>query len=1171
MKMRPVAAAVAAAVPALGSVAGDARRRPAAPPGGRPRAVVLVIALGLMISVASALPPGRAGRAESAWAQVSASSPEAAGAQRENAATPRSLFLGPRAELARIITPREGELVTGRALRVVVGLRPGTTRFRAWLDRVEVTRRFRARSGGRRSARLPRRLLRRGLNDLVVRSGDRRGRRDFDSVRVVAARRSPGLLGVRVRGAVRQGVLRTSGTLRVRTRQPAGIDRVRVRLNGRSAGASLVGGSIRRGRFAADDGLRFGRNVLTITAWHERGVFDRERRVVFVSRARPLAAAGRHRRVRAGARVRLDARASRPRRPGERLAFAWRVLRSPNGASPRLLRRRSARPAFIPDRPGRYRLQLRVRGLATGAPSATDVLDACVQPNLPPVGAALETHTRVGGQPAIQVGNNTYPYPPGDVGLVVLDRCSLTPLKAFGIYPGAFGQANYQMQLGDVLNTAKKQGRSYLVILAAEPGVAAPLPPDYPSSGFAALTPVGPTSNPDPTKPDIVNVGRAVASDPNAAPDTAGALAGYLQLDNRGLFTLARPVTPAFDSRQVMVDGQPQARIEVGSRSWTSGSVPQGGQAGFMMLALDRSSLRPVQGTPLVAQVNGGQFPDEATQGIMARQLQSLSDSGALVFVQSIGNPKPTTPAWGDIASVMDELGGSRHVFNTLDGSGGYALVGCGGCSWPVAQEASFPLTKKPPDASGGRLAGRLALNDSSQWAPWLSDLSGGFDYTYAEIMGQAPSSWPCGLAANGDVIQPPCDAGHQAALDWITDKILPAKDYPVSDKWCQQLRTFRNAYCNDRPPWGQIGPEIDPMTNPNLCVDGADFTKEQCQDVQRELSNELKWRETVYARFRALERPIDKTQGAISYIDLQDIYHTITQAGNMRQPQGQTTPSLAELFVQALQALALANPEAELLETVASAADMIVRASEITRDENGAPAFDDLGVEADQLANEMVNRYLDVTIQMDRLKLQVLSDYAKLKAVAGPPDFNDESVDETAPNLRLGAVQWIWQRLLPKAYWMFKFRAPPSGRRLNDLECVRDAVWFYPFQPLSDNASWTPITGFDQNMTPQRQFWYAPGNGPLLETIDNLPYPVKAGTFAPAPGVIFDKLWRQPPDNRDPTLPGLYEPWFHKRANDGIAWLRFVDYSAGHFPGYELRNPFRPCWYGDQNHPIEP
>jgi hypothetical protein len=518
-----------------------------------------------------------------------------AASRRRSPVTLPSLLVGPRGELARIITPREGKLVAGRALSVVVRLRRGTTRFRAWLDRAEVTRRFRARSGGRRSARLPRRLLRRGLNHLVVRSGDRQGRRDFDSVRVVSARRSPGLLGVRVRGALRQGVLRTSGTLRVRTRQPARVDRVRVRLNGRPAGASLVGGSLRRGRLAADDGLRFGRNVLTITAWHNRGAFDRERRVVFVSRARPLAAAGRHRRVRAGARVRLDARASRPRRRGERLAFAWRVLRSPTGASPRLLRRRSARPAFIPDRPGRYRLGLRVRGLGTGAASATDVLDACVQPDYPPLGVALETHARAGNDPAIQVGDKSYAYPSTGVGLVVLDRCSLTPLKATWFVPGALGQVAYKTQLDNVVNAAKTQGRSYLVILAAGPGVAAPLPPDYPRSGFAALTPVGPTSNPDPTKPDIVNMGGAVARDPNAAPDTAGALAGYLQLDNHGLFTLARPFTPTFDTRQVIVNGQPQARIEVGSRSWTY-PVPQGGQAGFMLLALDRSRCGPYWG-----------------------------------------------------------------------------------------------------------------------------------------------------------------------------------------------------------------------------------------------------------------------------------------------------------------------------------------------------------------------------------------------------------------------------------------------------------------------------------------------------------------------------------------------------------------------------------------------
>jgi hypothetical protein len=160
---------------------------------------------------------------------------------------------------------------------------------------------------------------------------------------------------------------------------------------------------------------------------------------------------------------------------------------------------------------------------------------------------------------------------------------------------------------------------------------------------------------------------------------------------------------------------------------------------------------------------------------------------------------KPTTSKWADIAAAIDSLGGTSHVVNTLDGSGGYAFVGCAGCPrWPSAQEASFPLTKP---YGVGRLHGRLALNDNSQWASSLSDLGGGFDYGVADIFSQPPSSWPCGLAASSDIIPPPCD-GYQAALDWITDQVLPAKDYPPDSSWCQQVRTFRNAYCSATQAW---------------------------------------------------------------------------------------------------------------------------------------------------------------------------------------------------------------------------------------------------------------------------------------------------------------------------------------------------------------------------------
>ena len=58
----------------------------------------------------------------------------------------------------------------------------------------------------------------------------------------------------------------------------------------------------------------------------------------------------------------------------------------------------------------------------------------------------------------------------------------------------------------------------------------------------------------------------------------------------------------------------------------------------------------------------------------------------------------------------------------------------------------------------------------------------------------------------------------------------------------------------------------------------------------------------------------------------------------------------------------------------------------------------------------------------------------------------------------------------------------------------------------------------------------------------------------------MFDKLWRQPPSKSDPTLPGLYEPWFHRRAE----WLKVTDYSVGRFP---VLSTSTMCWYGSPGH----
>lgn len=949
--------------------------------------------------------------------------------------------------------------------------------------------------------------------------------------------------------------MHTSGTLGVRVRLRGRVDKVRVRLNGHVADRGLTGGAIRRGPLTSADGLRFGRNVLRITAWRESGTWDRARRVVFVSRSRPLAAAGRDRRIRARARIRLDARASRSHRPGHGLSYSWRVLRRPKGPPPRLLRRGSARPTFVPRRPGRYRLRLTVRSRGRHAPASSDTVDHCVQPNIPPSGAVFDTRDTQNGIPGFRVGDATYQYYRGQVGLLVLDRCSLTPVKKFGLSPGGFGFADYKPQLADIVSTAHQTGRSYLVFLAADPGVAAPLPPNYSTAGFSAMTVVGRTSNPDPAKPDLVNDGRSIGHDPTEHLDQPGELKGNLQLDNTFNYTLVPPIGPKIATKDASGGGPRRAQMTVGEATFTSDPVPQG-QAGFMVLALDRTALVPMSDTPATLVVNAaGGGSDRTLQGEMATKLRQLSDQGHLVLIQSIGNPKPTTPAWGDIARAIGSLGGTPHVFNTLDGSGPYALVGCGGCSWPDAQEASYPMTK--PDGAG-ELSGRLGLDEGWRWRSRVSDLGFGLEYNLADIAALPRSNWPCGLGADNKPVPPAaCSDGHEAALSWITDHVLfsePDNQTPDSS-WCQQVHTFRASYCSTKPAFTGITEDLNGKgVHPIKCshdADGEPFTAQQCDEVRRELLLELEWRESVHNWFSNARSPLADAKST-DFMNLTAIENSIAQATPLDKPQGDATPSMLEFMASTLTVLSFL-PGEEIPEVLGDLADAITLMSQTTTDQNAMPAFDKLEVTSSDLTEAMITRYGWVALQLALFENQFLYDYEKLKRAADLPGLNDPLDEKLKRPLKIGGIQWIWQTLLPKAYTLYKFRAPPPGRRLNDLNCLPQSEPLHPFSPLSDNESWTPVLGFDDSMRPQRPLWFAPGIGDLIAPEDGRPLPNLH--FEVPDGRMFDKLWSQPPSD-DPSAPALWEPWFHQRAE----WLRTVDYSVGRFP---VLSTSTMCWYG--------
>ncbi len=173
---------------------------------------------------------------------------------------------------------------------------------------------------------------------------------------------------------------------------------------------------------AADEGLRFGRNRLTVTAVDRRGGrIEVERRTLRITRAAPLAGAGRDRRATAGRALRLDGGRSRAAwRPGA-LRWRWRLVAKPRGSRAVLRDTRARRPRLTPDRPGRYRLRLTVserrgaqRGLAARAAAATttasdsDTTIVDVRPVVAAIGVPLDT---LGGAPGIRVGDFTYAPP----------------------------------------------------------------------------------------------------------------------------------------------------------------------------------------------------------------------------------------------------------------------------------------------------------------------------------------------------------------------------------------------------------------------------------------------------------------------------------------------------------------------------------------------------------------------------------------------------------------------------------------------------------------------------------------------------------------------------------------------------------------------------------------
>ena len=360
-------------------------------------------------------------------------------------------------QLVKVLSSKS--LITGEKSAVVRVRTQRGVRLQAFLHHHDVTNRFGRPHNGVRSARL--RLgtdAELGANRLHIRAirGDRR---DSERLELVFAKRDPGFLSVR--GAP-DGA--TSRTPVVRARWSGAPNHLQARLNGKTVHREFLTtlGTTKPARLGPEDGLRFGRNRLVVTAHDGKRRFDRQSRSFVVTREAPLAATGPDRRVTAGRPVHLDARRSKPTGRGGSLRFRWEILLKPTGSKARLENARSARPRLAPDLPGRYKLRLKVietagteRSSAGTSQSLEDIetledqetlstvtgVEVHGTPSTPPMGLIVNTMGNLtdrlpGPAKGIRVDQTLYPADDTDwVQIVLLNRGSLLPENAPKIAP----------------------------------------------------------------------------------------------------------------------------------------------------------------------------------------------------------------------------------------------------------------------------------------------------------------------------------------------------------------------------------------------------------------------------------------------------------------------------------------------------------------------------------------------------------------------------------------------------------------------------------------------------------------------------------------------------------------------------------------------------------------
>ncbi len=598
--------------------------------------------------------------------------------------------------------------------------------------------------------------------------------------------------------------------------------------------------------------------------------------------------------------------------------------------------------------------------------------------------------------------------------------------------------------------------------------------------------------------------------------NVAGVMSGYLQPIVKHKFAFTPAGRISFET-SASAPAQ-QNTIAVGEAAYRSGPLQGCGLGGFQVEVLLAETLAPVAGATFTTNAS---CPNTAIAG-QGEMLSFLKGTGAgaegstpgpkIVIVQSIGKPYDAIPSWNEIGAQLTRLGATESVFDEAEGS--YALVGSIGVEGrkPLV-EASSQLTNKP-----ALLSGLFGQNREYAFVPQVYAPSNSPALKIGSIAYQSAEEWPASKTP-----------GQRAALTYIAAKF--GLNHPSSSKSCfvpepgREWEDVRAEYCNTLgPAWATWAGTLRTEKFPA----GHGFQSEEWNEVVKELAGtenditecEFEYVRKIWALVKVLKLTLTESKSE-AFVNLQAIAEEVETAIKP-PPASEASGWWVELLANVMSVAPIEDED--IAEATGLLAGALYIAGQFIHGEEGASLFEGFKFKSTEVAQRLAGNYTTASAELGRLGNLLVTDAAKLKAVAGSKEFgtNETTLAEASQTITAGARKWSYETLLPVAY---------------------EAIGLLEGEPaeeghLTNANGWACSAGFEETYHPFRE---AATSAQLVTqrpqtTVGVL---VEVGSKLPERGGAVERPVTPPESLMKPLFEtgkggyGYIEPWFWRSAFD--------------------------------------